>query len=558
MKIHNVLQGSPEWHALRGDYDTASEAPAMMNASKQIKRNELLFAKSTGLDRDIHWWVQRFLFDRGHEVEAMARPLVEAMIGEELYPIVGTDKGLLASMDGATMLGEILFEHKLWNEELAASVRASELGPHYYWQLEQQLLVSGAEKVIFVCSDGTEDNFVHMEYRPVPGRAEQLVAGWKQFRDDLAVFVPDEVAPLVIGQAPDELPALRIELTGMVTASNLKVFEESALAVIGSVKTDLQTDQDFADAKKAVKWCGDVEEAVAMAKKQALGQTASIDELFKALDRVSANARETRLKVDKMVKAQELSIKVDIKRKGEDAFAAHIATINATLGRLTMPAVATDFAGAMKAKRTLASLRDAVDSELARAKIEANRIADNLRINQATLNELAGNHKFLFADVQQLALKANDDLIAVIKSRINEHEAEEKAKADAAAEAKRVADDKAEKDRIEQDRIAAELAAAVVPEPVTVTAEPVIAEPAPEVIQPAPAIIQPAPVAATPAAQPIRSEPTAIRQPAPPRFVTIVIEAPTEAVERGMHVFGGTIVFAATGNHSEAIEEAAA
>jgi len=78
------------------------------------------------------------------------------------------------------MLGETLFEHKLWNESLVAQVRAKELAPHYYWQLEQQLLVSGAECVIVVCSDGTDENFVSMEYRP----AAQLVEGWKQFEAD--------------------------------------------------------------------------------------------------------------------------------------------------------------------------------------------------------------------------------------------------------------------------------------------------------------------------------------------------------------------------------------
>ncbi len=536
MKVHNVAQGSDAWHALRADFDTASEAPAMMGASKHIKRNELLFAKSTGLDRDVHWWVQRFLFDRGHEAEASARPIVEAMIGEELYPIVGTDKGLLASMDGATMLVETLFEHKLWNESLAAQVSAGELEPHYYWQLEQQLLVSGAERVIFVCSDGTEENFVHMEYRPVPGRAEKLAAGWKQFREDLAVFVPDEVPPLVIGRAPDELPTLRIELTGMVKASNLKAFEDAALAVIGSVKTDLQTDQDFADAKKAVKWCGDVESAVAQAKAQALSQTASIEELFKALDRISANARETRLKVDKQVKAQELSVKVSIKQKAEAAFADHIATINKTLGRLVMPTVETDFAGAMKSKRTLSSLRDAVDSELARAKIEANRIADGIRINLASLNELAADHKFLFADAQQLALKDNEDLVLLIKDRIAVHE---KALAD-----------KAEADRLEAEAEAARVKAA---EAIT---EAVPVEGAP---QEAPATTVEAPaVAAAPVAAATSSSVTSIRQATKPaRRITIVIEGPTEAVRLGILALGGRVVFAAEGDHSNIIEGAA-
>ncbi|NAN50866.1 Heme peroxidase [Pseudomonas protegens] len=487
MKIHNVAQGSAEWHALRAQHFTASEAPAMMGASKYQTRTELLSLKKTGIAPEVTQ-AQQHIFDKGHATEAMARPLVEDMIGEELYPVVGTDGNLLASMDGATMLGETLFEHKLWNESLAAQVRAGELEPHYFWQLEQQLLVSGAERVIFVCSDGTAEKLVHLEYRPVAGRAAQLIEGWKQFEADLANFEMAEAPSIVVGKAPDELPALRIELTGMVTASNLKVFEESALAVIDSVKTTLSTDQDFADAKKAVKWCGDVEEAVAVAKKQALSQTQSIDELFSSLDRISAHARETRLKVDKLVKAQELLVKSNIKQKAEQALTDHVTAINKTLGRVTLPAVAADFAGAMKNKRTIASLQDAVDTELARAKIAASQAADGIRLNLSSLAELAVDHTFLFNDVQQLVTKANDDLVALIKVRISEHQKAEEEKAEAQRERIR---------KEELQKIEDEAKAKQVVEPV--------AEPTP-VVTPAPAksaqITQPAPKpAAAPAQQ---------------------------------------------------------
>ncbi|WP_236170493.1 YqaJ viral recombinase family protein [Pseudomonas parakoreensis] len=484
MKIHNVAQGSAEWHALRAKHFNASEAPAMMGASKHQSRTDLLTTKKTGITPEVTQ-AQQYIFDKGHATEALARPLVEVIIGEELYPVVGTDGNLLASMDGATMLGETLFEHKLWNESLAAQVRAENLEPHYYWQLEQQLLVSGAERVIFVCSDGTPENFVHMEYRPVAGRAAQLVEGWKQFEADLANFELAEAPSIVVGKAPDELPALRIELTGMVTASNLKVFEESALAVIDSVKTELTTDQDFADAKKAVKWCGDVEEAVATAKKQALSQTQTIDDLFSSLDRISAHARETRLKVDKLVKAQELLVKTNIKQKAEQSLTDHVAAINKTLGRVTLPAVPADFAGAMKNKRTIASLQDAVDTELARAKIAASQSADAIRLNLTSLAELAPDHAFLFNDIQQLVLKANDDLVALIKVRISEHQKAEEQKAEAQREQirqqelKRIEDDAKAKAPVEQAPIASPSpvkAAAPVqssPKPATTTAAPV-------------------------------------------------------------------------------------
>lgn len=456
MKIHNVAQGTPEWHALRADYFTASEAPAMMGVSKQLKRNELLHAKKTGLDRDVHWWVQKYLFDRGHEAESLARPIVERMISDELFPVVGTEGNLLASMDGMTMMEDTLFEHKLWNEELASQVNAGELDPHYYWQLEQQLLVSGAERVIFVTSDGTEENMAWMEYRPVTGRAEQLLAGWAQFAEDLAAFEPQPpMPPEAIGRAPENLPALHIEVTGMVTASNLAVFKGHALAVFAGINRDLQTDQDFANAESTVKWCKGVEEKLEAAKEHALSQTASIDELFRAIDAISESARATRLELDKLVKARKEARRLEIKQGAEQALATHIETINKRLGKVRLPTIAADFAGAIKGKRTISSLQDACDTELARAKIEANAVAEGIETNLASLRELAGNHTFLFSDAQQLVLKENGDLVAIIKTRIAEHEAAEETRREAEREQIR----EQERQRLEAEQAARETAA---------------------------------------------------------------------------------------------------
>ena len=469
MKVHNVQQGTPDWLALRASHFTASEAPAMMGASKFQARNDLLAMKKTGIVPDVTPQ-QQAAFDRGHATEEMARPLAEEDVGEELYPIVGTSGNLLASMDGATMLSDVLFEHKLWNEKLVAQIRSGELEPHYYWQLEQQLLVSGAERVLFVCSDGTRDKYVSMYYSPVPGRREELIAGWAQFEQDLGEFVPQETKVEAIGAAPDQLPALRIDVTGMVTASNLDAFKSHALTVISNISTELKTDQDFADADETVKWCSDVENKLKAAKEHALSQTESIDVLFKAIDDIAAETRRKRLELEKLVKARKEMIRSDIVMDAAKALQDHIDQINGTLGgRIRMPRVASDFAGAIKGKKSVSSLQEAADSELARAKIEASRIADGIRVNQASLNELGADHKFLFHDFQELALKANDDLVALIKVRINEHEQQQ-------AELKRQEEEKAQQLAAQQQQQVVE---PVVEQPVKV----------PE---------QPAPVAATP------------------------------------------------------------
>lgn len=465
MQVHNVQQGTPEWHALRSSYFTASEAPAMMGASKYQTRNDLLAMKKTGIVEEVTPQ-QQAIFDRGHATEELARPLVEEMLGEELYPIVGTSGNLLASMDGATMLGDTLFEHKLWNQKVVAQIRAGELEPHYYWQLEQQLLVSGAERVIFVCSDGTRDNFEHLEYRPVPGRREQLAAGWAQFEEDLGSFEVKEAKVEVVGAAPDQLPALRIDVTGMVTASNLDAFKSHALQVIANINTNLSTDKDFADADATVKWCGEVEDKLKAAKEHALSQTESIDALFKAIDDIVAETRRKRLDLEKLVKARKDQVRADIVMDAAKALQAHIDQIDATLGgRIRMPKVHANFAEAIKGKRTIDSLNEAADDELARAKIEASRIGDLIRLNVASLNELAVNHKFLFHDAQDLVQKDNDALVALVKVRINEHEQAEQKKRDDAELARQQATQQQQVEQQVQEQPVAQKAAQAEPAP---------------------------------------------------------------------------------------------
>lgn len=455
MIIHNVIQGSAEWGALRAAHHTASEAPAMMGASKYQSRNELLALKKTGIAQEISRH-QQALFDRGHEAEAMARPHAEAIIGEELYPVVGTSGKLLASMDGMTMLGTVLFEHKLFNEKLAEQVRAGNLEPHYYWQLEQQLLVSGAKRVLFMVSDGTPERMVWMWYEPVAGRAAQLLAGWDQFERDLVEFVPEPVTVAAVGAAPEALPALRIELTGMVTASNLDQFRDRAIAVFQGIKTDLKDDQDFANAEQTVKWCGDIEDQLKAAKQHALSQTASIDELFRAIDAISAEARTKRLELDKLVKARKEAIRQDLVQKAVGDIREHYGLINQSLGEHAIGAPADlnyRFNEAIKGKRTIASLKDALSTVLAGAKIEASQRGDGVRASVAALQEASAGHEHLFADrVVLCATKAPEDIRNLVAARIAEHKARE----DLRLEAERERIRQEEANRLERERKAQE------------------------------------------------------------------------------------------------------
>lgn len=433
MKLtHQLVQGSEAWDQFRLDHFGASEAAAMLSLSKNVRRNDLLRMKKTGLAKVFADWVQKNVLDYGHKVEKLARALIEKRIGQDLYPVTCSIGKISASCDGLTLDDEIAFEHKQWNEAYAALIAAGEVPEEHMPQCQQILMVTGAKKLILVMSDGTEENMVSIEVLPDPAWFDRLRAGWDQFEVDLADYVPESPTAEPVGRTPESLPALRIEVTGMVTSSNLLAYKEHAFAVFAGINRELTTDQHFADAAKTVKWCGDVEDRLAAAKQHALSQTASIDELFRTIDDISAEARRVRLDLNKLVEAQKEKRRLEILQGGQQALAVHIATLNERIGKPYMPAIPADFAAAMKGKRTIDSLQDAVDSTLAKAKIAANAVADRIDLNLKHLAAEAGDFLALFADIATIAQKDPQDFNALVQFRVADQKAKDAKRAEAA------------------------------------------------------------------------------------------------------------------------------
>jgi predicted phage-related endonuclease len=446
MKTLNLTQGSQEWLDVRAKHFTASEAPAMLGLSKYTTRSELLRLKSTGIAKDVDDAMQR-RFDAGHESEAKTRAWAEAFIGEELYPATGTREveglPLLASFDGLTMDESVCWENKLWNEVFANQVRDG-IVPDTHWpQMEQQMLISGASKVLFTVSDG-EENTISLWYESNPKRRVQLIAGWKQFAIDLAGYQHVEPVAAPVVAAIDDLPALTVELVGSVTASNLTDWKEAVASRIQAINTDLKTDEDFAIAEKTVTFLGNGEKRLEMVKSQALAQTASIDELFRTIDALSAEMKAKRLSLDKLVKARKDGIRMEILQEGQQAYNEHVDRLNTRLGGNYLPRTISGLAEVMKGKKSVASLRDAVSTELARQKIAVSEIADRIEINKRVMETLC-DPAIHFPDFAAVCTKATDDFANLVAHRVTQHKEAEERKARERAqaeEAKRVEDER--------------------------------------------------------------------------------------------------------------------
>jgi len=455
--LKNVLQGTKEWLSIRASHFTASEAPAAFGVSLYLNRNELLQQKATGKCKEISDF-QQSVFDKGHEAEANARAIAEDIVGEDLCPITATltidDLKLLASYDGVTFVNNIIWEHKLWSEELAKQIEENNINEHYSIQLDQQLLISGAEKCLFMTSDGTVNNCKWMWYETTDEKKDAVISTWKQFKKDLEAYEPklfgDKPEPTAIMQ----LPALSIQIKGEVTVSNLPEFKAAAENFISKINTDLKTDNDFSDAEATVKFCDETEKKLESAKAAAIGQTASIDELMRTIDFIKESIRSKRLTLEKLVKTQKESIKAKIIDDAYKVCAEHQSGIASEFNRLNFSALANlsrqSFETACKNKRTLASLHNAVDTEVAAIKIKLNDLAMIIRKN---LSHLPGDLS-LFRDLQSIITKPEDDFKLLVESRIaDQKRKEEEATQRAVAEAKEREEAEAARITAAQERI---------------------------------------------------------------------------------------------------------
>lgn len=430
MKIHNLKQGSKEWLDLRPLFFTASEAPMMMGFSGYCTRTELLDTKKSGIVEDIDSFTER-LYAKGHALEDNARSIAEDIIGEDLFPMTGskTVNGIemLASFDGLTMFKNVNWEHKMMNQALRESLENQIIPDTYHPQMEQQMAVSGAERTLFMASaevaPGMKPDYLYVWYESSPDLRKKIILGWKQFKKDLASheirIIPDKLE----GDEVETLPRLLIKITGAVEESNLEFYEKTAMNFIQAINTDLKTDKHFADAEKVIKFCDSSEKEIKHKKEEILSQTASIDELFNSLDRISAKLRVTRLNLSRSLKSKKLEIKSKIIAEAKIAVEKHFMDANKELKivHIDMPIFNLD--AAVKNKRTISSIHSAVDQVVANAKITIDETVNDYRANIRALIEHTdySEHTFLFNDLQNFIDRPLESFSDLVNLRIIQH-----------------------------------------------------------------------------------------------------------------------------------------
>jgi putative phage-type endonuclease len=442
MKILNLTQGTPEWHAHRTRHLNASDAPAMMGVSPYTSRAELVRQRATGIAPDVDPATQ-MRFDQGHRAEALARPLAEQIIGEELSPLVGVgDEGAYsASYDGLTLMEDVAFEHKLLNETLRAAIReqggsANAMLPEAYLvQMEHQCLVClTVERVLFMASQWADDGTLieerHCWYTPDSARCQSIMAGWEQFEADVAAWAPEPAAPPpVVAQPVVSLPVVVLQTEGQITVrENFRAVEAALRDFLDKrLIREPKTDQDFADLDAQIKTLKKAEDALNAAEAQMLAQIQSVDAAKRQKDMLYKLVRDNRLMSEKLLAVEKQRRRDELVIAARKALNEHYDSRNREFKDyvIYLSVDTQDFVGAIKGLKTLASIQNALDTAIANGKIAIDQSAADLREKLFWFDCEAAGRRALFADLQQIVEKPTDDFQRAVRERIEKHKAEE-------------------------------------------------------------------------------------------------------------------------------------
>lgn len=439
MIIKSFLQGSDAWHAHRATARNASEAGMVMGDSPYGTRADVLHRMATGVLPEVTEWQQK-IFDRGHAVEPLLRDYAEKIVNDTLSPICATsDDGYLScSFDGVTFMGDVNAEFKQYNQDKIADIEGGRLPLVDKWQVVQGFAVNEEAQVcIYVCGDGTPENTRHLFVNRVDLERdiERLRPGWELLDQDRASYVVEPKRAASVGAAPAALPALRIEVVGQVSSSNLEEWRAAAMAKIDGLNRNLQTDQDFADAVETVKFLHDAERTLKAELDRALNSAEDIERLRRVGGDVLKRMADVRLEINRLVEAEKVNRKVELIDKHVESLRQHVETLNKGLGEYALT-FHKDWPGILGQQLKGMRSFDAMDAKLgeyvARGKVEHSEDAEDARANAALFAGLEPRYVALFPDRVKLAQEMRPNVCRdTVDARIARFDAQERERLEA-------------------------------------------------------------------------------------------------------------------------------
>jgi putative phage-type endonuclease len=192
IKMLKMAQGSPEWLELRRSHRTASETPIVMGKSRYMSPLALAREKR-GLGKPEK---ENIAMKHGKKHEPAVREAVSEKLGIGFEPAVLVDGPYLASLDGLNVAGDTILEIKCpWSETSKDLVEARQekVPQAHWWQIQHQLMVSGATLCHYVVRDPADSNLITLQVKPQKTAFERIQEEWDIFWEAMMDCPPEEL-----------------------------------------------------------------------------------------------------------------------------------------------------------------------------------------------------------------------------------------------------------------------------------------------------------------------------------------------------------------------------
>ena len=228
---------------------------------------------------------------------------------------------------------------------------------------------------------------------------------------------------------------LTIRLTGTIQDSNFNEWKRDLIAQIQATAKELKSDEDFVAATQQVKWFKAAEKSLAQAKQSAIEQATEIQQLFGAIDEISAEARDARLSLERQIKQRKAEIKAEIIRSGIEFVWQLISRQSPDFQALDHSRYVDSqrFEQVVRGKAGTRSMELAIDNLCAQISREILEKAAEIENNSRLIERIPEAHQFLFQDRNALLSLSSSELTLTIENRVAKFQtAQAKTEADTA------------------------------------------------------------------------------------------------------------------------------
>ena len=218
------------------------------------------------------------------------------------------------------------------------------------------------------------------------------------------------------------MPVLLVDVTSIDVESNIDVYRDKIDDLLNEINMELNTDEDFIQAKENVKLCSTIETKIADCKSKVLEQCDQIYKIINVLNELDGKSTAKRLTISKLCKTREQEIKDGTMKAFREKARLMVESIAINMPyELTYPVF--DFGDRLKGLKTIKTFNERCAEAYDAYEQTLTDFVSKMSLRSKFFNDAIVGFEFLFPDAASLIQTYEINVIdQICRARISGHE----------------------------------------------------------------------------------------------------------------------------------------